>query len=247
MTARERLIFALDVATAGEAQGWVRRLDGEVGAFKVGLELFVSQGPTLVRDLVNRGSRIFLDLKLHDIPATMAGAARMAGGLGAFLVNVHALAGAEGMARAAEAARKGAQAAERPEPKVLAVTVLTSHGPADLEAVGIAGPASEAVLRLAALARSAGLDGVVASPLEASAIRKTWPEALIVTPGVRPAGFDLDDQSRMDTAAGALEAGADYLVVGRPIRMAPDPVAAARALAAEMEGAGKAPKRKRRR
>ncbi|MDW7711034.1 MAG: orotidine-5'-phosphate decarboxylase [Deferrisomatales bacterium] len=237
MTARDRLIFALDVATAGEARGWVRRLDTEVGAFKVGLELFTSQGPALVRDLVNRGCRIFLDLKLHDIPATMAGAARVAGGSGAFLVNVHALAGPEGMARAGEAAREGARAAERPEPKVLAVTVLTSHGPSDLEAVGLRGPASEAVLRLAFLARSAGLDGVVASPLEASSIRRAWPEALIVTPGVRPAGFDAGDQTRMDTAAGALRAGADYLVVGRPIREATDPVATARALVAEMEGA----------
>lgn len=241
MTARDRVIFALDVATAGEARGWVRRLGTEVGAFKVGLELFTSQGPSLVRDLVTRGSRVFLDLKLHDIPATMAGAARVAGGLGAFLVNVHALAGREGMARAGEAAREGAQAAGLPEPSVLAVTVLTSHGPGDLEAVGLCGPASDAVLRLASLARSAGLDGVVASPLEASAIRQAWPQALIVTPGVRPTGFDRGDQTRMDTASGALRAGADYLVVGRPIRTAPDPVEAARALVAEMEEPGRAP------
>jgi len=236
MSARERLIFALDVATAGEAHGWVQRLDPEVGAFKIGLELFTSQGPTLVRDLASRGSRIFLDLKLHDIPATMAGAARVAGRLGAFLVNVHALAGAEGMARAAEAARDGARQAGRPEPKVLAVTVLTSHAPADLRAIGLTGPTSKAVVRLAALARSAELDGVVASPLEAAAIRQVWPEAVIVTPGVRPAGAEQEDQSRMATPAEALRAGADFLVVGRPIRKAPDPVAAARATVAEMAG-----------
>ncbi len=241
MTARDRLIFALDVATSGEAHGWVQRLDAEVGAFKIGLELFTSQGPTLVRDLASKGSRIFLDLKLHDIPATMAGAARVAGRLGAFLVNVHALAGSEGMARAAEAAREGARALGRPEPKVLAVTVLTSHRPADLKAIGLTGPTPKAVLRLAALARTAELDGVVASPLEAAAIRRAWPEALIVTPGVRPAGSEHGDQSRMATPAEALKAGADFLVVGRPIRKAPDPVAAARAAVAEMDevlGAG---------
>ena len=234
MTGRERVIFALDVPGDAQARAWVERLSGEVGAFKVGLELFVAAGPALVRELVERGERVFLDLKFHDIPATVAGATRVAGGLGAFLVNLHALAAPEAMARAAEAAREGAAAAGRPPPKVLAVTVLTSHRERDLVAIGLAGPPSAAVLRLAARARDAGLDGVVASPLEAARIRKQWPDGLIVTPGVRPAGADRGDQARVATPAGAVAAGADYLVVGRPIRDAADPVAAARAIAAEL-------------
>jgi len=233
----EHILCALDVADAADAKAWVDRLRGEVGGFKVGLELFVSEGPALVRELVSGGARVFLDLKFHDIPATMAGAARAAGGLGAFLVNVHALAGAEGMARAAEAARAGAGESGVPAPKVLAVTILTSHGPEDLRDLGVAGPPEEAVLRLAGLARSAGLDGVVASPREASGIRAAWPEAVIVTPGIRPAGTAAGDQVRLATPAAAIAAGADYLVVGRPLRAASDPAFMARALAAEVSRA----------
>jgi len=236
VTPRDRVLFALDVNRADEAKAWVDRLRGEVGGFKVGLELFVSAGPELVRDLARAGARIFLDLKFHDIPATMAGAARAAGRLGAFLVNVHALAGVDGMAQAAEAARAGAREAGVPEPKVIAVTVLTSHGSERLRELGIAGSPREVVLRLAALTRSAGLDGVVASPQEAAAIRSEWPDGLIVTPGIRPAGSFHGDQVRIATPAGALAAGADYLVVGRPLREAPDPVAAARALQGEIRG-----------
>ncbi|GAB4265378.1 MAG: orotidine-5'-phosphate decarboxylase [Deferrisomatales bacterium] len=232
-----RVIFALDVADRTRALEWVDRLAGEVGAFKVGLELFVSEGPGLVRELVARGERVFLDLKLHDIPATLAGAARAAGRLGAWLVNVHALAGPEGMARAAEAARQGAREAGFEIPRVLAVTVLTSHSERTLQAIGLAGPAECAVGRLAELARAAGLDGVVASPREAEAVRAGWPEALIVTPGVRPAGAAAGDQVRVTTPAAAVRAGADYLVVGRPIRDAADPEGAARTLAAEVEEA----------
>lgn len=237
MTGKARVIFALDVSGAAEARAWVERLAGEVGAFKVGLELFVAAGPDLVRELVARGERVFLDLKFHDIPATVAAATRVAAGLGAFLVNLHALAAPEAMARAAEAARVGAAEAGRPAPKVLAVTVLTSHRERDLVAVGLDGPPSAAVLRLAARARDAGLDGVVASPQEAASIRALWPDAVIVTPGVRPAGAELGDQARVATPAGAVANGADYLVVGRPIRDAADPVAAARAIAAELEAA----------
>jgi orotidine-5'-phosphate decarboxylase len=236
VTPRERLIFALDVASGREARAWAARLEGAVGAFKVGLELFVSEGPSLVRKMVAGGHRVFLDLKFHDIPATMAGAARAAGGLGAFLVNVHALAGAAGMARAAEAAREGAVDAGLPPPAVLAVTILTSHGPGDLGAVGVAGTPSEAVARLAALARESGLDGVVASPEEAASIRAAWPRAVIVTPGVRPAGAARGDQVRVATPAGAVAAGADYLVVGRPIREAADPRAAAEEISRELAG-----------
>jgi orotidine-5'-phosphate decarboxylase len=225
------------VADAAEAKAWVELLRGEVGGFKVGLELFVSEGPGLVRDLVGADARVFLDLKFHDIPATMAGAARAAGRLGAFLVNVHALAGAEGMGRAAEAARAGAREAGMPEPRVLAVTVLTSQGPGDLRDLGVVGSPGEAVARLADLARSAGLDGVVCSSQEAAAIRAAWPEAVIVTPGIRPAGAAAGDQVRLATPAAAIAAGADYLVVGRPLRAAPDPVGMARALSAEVSRA----------
>jgi orotidine-5'-phosphate decarboxylase len=237
MSGKDRVIFALDVPGAEQALDWVARLSGEVGAFKVGLELFVAAGPELVTRLVDRGERVFLDLKFHDIPATVAGATRVAAGLGAFLINLHSLSAPEAMARAARAAREGAEAAGRPAPKVLAVTVLTSHRERDLAAIGLEGPPAAAVLRLAARARDAGLDGVVASPLEAARIRRLWPEGLIVTPGVRPAGADLGDQARVATPAGAVAAGADYLVVGRPIRAAADPVAAARAIAAELDDA----------
>jgi len=234
VTARDRIWFALDTPTADEARHWARRLRGEVGGLKVGLELFVAAGPGLVQDLVADGWPVFLDLKFHDIPNTMAGAARAAGRLGVRLVNVHALAGRAGMARAAEAAREGAREAGVPAPRVLAVTVLTSHGPDDLEAAGLEGPPEKAVLRLAGLARLAGCDGVVASAQEAPAIRAAWSEAVIVTPGIRPAGARRGDQARVTTPAGAMAAGADHIVVGRPIREAADPVAAARALVAEV-------------
>ncbi len=232
---RDRLIFALDVPSSREALAWADRLGGVVGAYKVGLELFVSEGPALVRELAGRGLRVFLDLKFHDIPATMAGAARAAGRLGTFLVNVHALAGSEGMARAADAARMGAREAGLPAPKVLAVTLLTSHGSDDLRALGLQGSPGESVRRLAELARSAGLEGVVCSPAEAAALRRFWAEALIVTPGVRPAGAAADDQVRVATPAGARRAGADYVVVGRPIRTASDPEAAAASVVRELE------------
>lgn len=237
MNGTERIIFALDVDSRADALAWAGRLAGAVGAFKVGLELFVSAGPALVEELAAHGQRVFLDLKFHDIPATVAGACRAAGGLGAFLVNVHALAGPEALARAGDAAREGAAKAGRPAPQVIAVTVLTSHSPADLERIGLAGPPEDAVLRLAELARDAGLDGVVASPLEAARLRALWPEGLLVTPGVRPAGAEVGDQVRVATPAGALRAGADYLVVGRPIRDAADPRAAAEAIAREAAAA----------
>lgn len=235
----ERLIFALDVPSRREALAWVDRLSGAVGAFKVGLELFVAEGPALVEELVARGERVFLDLKFHDIPATVAGVCRVAGRLGAFLVNVHALAGRDALARAAEAARQGASEAGVPLPRVLGVTVLTSHSARDLAELGLAGAPGDVVARLAALARNAGLDGVVASPLEAQGLRAAWPGGVIVTPGVRPAGADVGDQVRVATPRAAIAAGADYLVVGRPLRDAPDPRAVAAALGAEVAAAWK--------
>jgi orotidine-5'-phosphate decarboxylase len=236
MRGKERIIFALDVDDSAEALKWVDKLSGSVGAFKVGLELFVSAGPSLVGKIVDRGERVFLDLKFHDIPATVAGAVRSASSLGAFMINVHALAGSEALKRASEAVREGAAKAGKVPPKLLAVTVLTSHSQDTLNELGVAGTPAAAVERFALLAKNSGADGVVASPLEAGAIRRLWNGGLIVTPGVRPAGASLDDQSRIATPAGAVASGADYLVVGRPIKSASDPRKAAESIAAEIDG-----------
>jgi orotidine-5'-phosphate decarboxylase len=219
--------------------------------FKVGSELFTAEGPVPVRYLVTTGHRVFLDLKFHDIPNTVRAAAREAVELGVSMVNVHASGGRKMMEAALEGARSALQSVSRrmqgsagivvgdeARPKVLAVTVLTSLASQDLEELGISGTPVEAVIRLARLAQSAGLDGVVASPREISAIRQACgPGFLIVTPGIRPASAATDDQARVATPASAIAAGADYLVVGRPITGAPDPVAAADAIVAEMEGA----------
>ena len=230
MTARERLIVALDVAEAGVARTLAERLTGEVGLFKVGSQLFTAGGPAVVRDLVRGGRPVFLDLKFHDIPNTVAGAVAAAAGLGVSLLTIHAAGGPAMIAAAAKAAR-GTSA------RVLAITVLTSLDGAALEAIGLAGGVEGAVARLARLAAEAGADGVVASPHEAAALRAArGPGFLVVTPGIRPAGTALGDQSRAATPAAALAAGADYLVVGRPITEAADPVAAARAVVLEMEG-----------
>lgn len=234
MAGSDRVIFALDVPDEAQALAWVEKLRGRVGLFKVGLELFVAAGPGLVKKIVDMGAEVFLDLKFHDIPNTVAGAVGSACAHGARIINLHALAGSEAMARAATIAREAAAKAGKPAPKVIAVTVLTSHSQATLTELGLAGTPSEAVARLALLAKNAGLDGVVCSPMEAAMIRAAWPEALIVTPGVRPAGADLGDQARVATPGGAIKAGADYLVVGRPIAAAPDPALAADSIAAEV-------------
>ena len=216
--------------------------------FKVGSELFTAEGPVPVRYLVTTGQRVFLDLKFHDIPNTVRAAAREAAELGVSMVNVHASGGRKMMEAALEGARSaGAVVGDEARPKVLAVTILTSLESRDLEELGISGTPVEAVIRMARLAQSAGLDGVVASPREISAIRQACgPGFLIVTPGIRPASAlhhpvrgsaATDDQARIATPASAILAGADYLVVGRPITGAPDPVAAADAIVAEMDGA----------
>jgi orotidine-5'-phosphate decarboxylase len=227
------------------------RLHGHAGMFKVGSELFTAEGPVPVRYLVTTGQRVFLDLKFHDIPNTVRAAAREAAELGVSMVNVHASGGRKMMEAALEGARSALQSVSRrmqgstgiavgdeARPRVLAVTILTSLESQDLEELGISGTPVEAVLRLARLAQSAGLDGVVASPREISAIRQACgPGFLIVTPGIRPASAATNDQARIATPASAIAAGADYLVVGRPITGAPDPVAAADAIVAEMDGA----------
>jgi len=228
--ARERLIVALDVPEATAALSLAEALAPTVGYFKVGLELFGAAGPGFVRELVARQARVFLDLKLHDIPATVGRSVAVLGRLGVSLVTVHAAGGAEMMRQAALAAA----AADSP-PGVLAVTALTSLDAADLRAVGISLSPAALVLQRARLAADCGVAGVVSSVREAGAVRAAVAEGFhIVTPGIRPAGAAACDQKRVGTPAGAIAAGASHLVVGRPIRDAPDPVRAARDLVAEM-------------
>jgi orotidine-5'-phosphate decarboxylase len=231
VNARDRLVVALDVATVEDASLLVERLAGLAGMFKVGSQLFTAAGPELVRGLVARGEKVFLDLKYHDIPNTVAGAVSAACRLGVSLVNVHALGG-----KAMMEAAVGAMPAMGT--RLLAVTVLTSHPGASLGELGLTGELGDTVRRLALLAHAAELDGVVASPSEVPIIREACGrDFLVVTPGIRPAGARSGDQARLATPAAALKAGADLLVVGRPITEAPDPAAAARAILQEMEGA----------
>jgi orotidine-5'-phosphate decarboxylase len=239
MTARDRLIVALDVPTAQAGARLAEKLEGHVGAFKVGLENFSAEGPVLPRFLTSRNTRVFLDLKFHDIPNTVHAAAREAAQLGVAMVNVHASGGRKMMEAAREGAEEGARnLGKDTRPLVLAVTVLTSLGPEDLADMGLAGTPEEVVVRLARLARKAGLDGVVASPREISAIRYALgPDFVIVTPGIRPAGAEVNDQVRIATPASAIQAGASYIVVGRPITGAADPASAADKIVSEIEQA----------
>ena len=229
VTARDRLIAAIDVDGRAAADALVTRLDGAPGWLKIGLELFCATGPNIVSDYTAAGHRVMLDLKLHDIPETVARATRTVAQLGAGMMTVHA-AGGRAMLQAAVKAARDVGAT-----RILAVTVLTSLDETDLLDIGANGPVQELVLRRAALAVEAGCDGVVASPHEVAAIRAAVPAGfLIVTPGVRPAGAALGDQKRVMTPADARRAGADFVVVGRPLRDAPDPAAAARAIVGEL-------------
>lgn len=235
-SARSRLIVAIDLPSADAASRMAEKLQAHVGVFKIGFELFSAEGPALPRYLAARGQGVFLDLKFHDIPNTVRAAAREAAQLGVSMFNVHAAGGRKMM----EAAREGAQAGQTGEkrPLVLAVTILTSLAQEDLGEIGITGNPEQAVIRLAKLAQSAGLDGVVASAREARVIRQACgPDFVIVTPGIRPAASQAQDQARVATPADAVRGGADYLVVGRPITGAPQPEAAADAIVAEMEQA----------
>jgi orotidine-5'-phosphate decarboxylase len=230
LSARDRLIVALDVPNAAEAQKLVQRIGNSASIYKIGKQLFTSEGPALVRDLVSSGRKIFLDLKYHDIPNTVASAVRSAADLNVTMLTVHAFGGSKMLRAAAEAAEQSSS-----KPLVLAVSVLTSMADEDLHEIGIAGPAQEQVLKLAKLAQRAGVGGLVASPNELQALRTAiGQEMKIVTPGVRPAGGDKGDQARVATPAEAIAHGADYIVVGRPITAAPDPVAAAKAILAEI-------------
>jgi orotidine-5'-phosphate decarboxylase len=244
----DQLLVALDVDTAADAVALADRLRGVAGGFKIGNRLFTSHGPSFVSDLVSRGDRVFLDLKFHDIPNTVAGAVAAATRLGVWMVNVHASGGLDMMRAACEAAAAEASRLSCRRPLVIAVTMLTSLSQDSMAEIGMIGALPDQVERLAALAQSAGLDGVVASPQEIDLIRaRCGPAFTIVTPGIRGGSATVvrgagapgvvDDQVRIMTAAAALAAGASYLVVGRPIIAAPDPRRAAEDIAAECRAA----------
>lgn len=237
MDAKEKLIVALDVDTAERAWQLFTMLRDTVGMFKIGSQLFTAAGPGVVREIISAGGRIFLDLKFHDIPNTVAAAAVEAARLGVSILNIHAAGGLEMMKRAAEAVADVADRERLRKPAVIAVTVLTSMDREGLLEVGFADEPRVAVRNLARLTLAAGLDGVVASAEEIGIIRETIsrPDFLIVTPGIRPAnGSEAYDQRRVKTPAEAMRAGADFLVVGRPVIGAADPLAAAKAVVAEM-------------
>jgi orotidine-5'-phosphate decarboxylase len=232
-----RVIVALDFAEAKSALKLAARLDPARCRVKVGSELFTSAGPALVERLVALGFGVFLDLKFHDIPNTVAAACRVAARMGVWMLNVHASGGRAMLEAARSALPPGGDA-----PRLIAVTVLTSLGGTDLADIGVAGAADDSVLRLAGLARSCGLDGVVCSAREAMALRASCGDSFcLVTPGIRPADAALDDQQRIMTPAAAIAAGANYLVVGRPITRAPDPLQALEAISREIAGTMRAP------
>jgi orotidine-5'-phosphate decarboxylase len=225
-----KVIVALDYPDAAPAMQLVARLTPELCRLKVGKELFTRAGPQLVEDLVARGFDVFLDLKFHDIPNTVASACHAAADLGVWMLNVHALGGE----RMLQAAKEGVARASQ-SPLLIAVTVLTSMDEADLAAVGLSGTPLDNVLRLAHLAQQAGLDGVVCSSRETAVLRERLDAGFrLVTPGIRPAGSQTDDQRRVMTPADAIGSGADYLVIGRPVTRADDPVRVLRTINSEL-------------
>ena len=236
MSIKDKLIIALDVETTGKALDLVKQLHSVAGMFKVGSQLFTAAGPQIVRDILAHDAKVFLDLKFHDIPHQVAGAARSAAELGVSLFTIHASGGSEMMQRAVDsvnevAAKGGTRSA------VLAISVLTSIDATILNQIGVTYTPEESVVRLVKLAEASGVDGVVASPNEIKTIRQSVsrPEFLVVTPGIRPATNEAGDQKRVATPSAAIAAGASYLVVGRPITGAPDPLAAANEIISEME------------
>ena len=238
MQNKDKLIIALDVETVDQARALVNELREVAGMFKIGSTLFTAVGPSVVKEIVSSGSRVFLDLKFHDIPHQVAGAARSAAELGVSLFTVHASGGSEMMKRAADAVAEVAERNGTSKAAVLAISVLTSVDAAILSEIGVSSSPADSVTRLVKLAAASGVDGVVASPQEVSNIRSNVinPRFLVVTPGIR-AAETTDDQRRVATPSAALAAGADYLVVGRPITGAPDPLAAAHEILKDMERA----------
>ena len=237
MTAKDKLIVALDVPTLDQAKKLISELKNDVGMFKVGSQLFTMAGPTLVEEIINSGNKVFLDLKFHDIPHQVAGAARVAAELGVSLFTVHASGGSEMMRRAVDAVATAKRGSTTEPVRVVAVTVLTSMDEAALSEIGVDKRPDAAVEQLVKLAAASGVHGVVSSPREAASIRSfTSPGFVIVTPGIRPddATSQNEDQKRTATPAAALSAGADYLVVGRPITGATDPKRAAQQIVEEM-------------
>lgn len=223
-----RIIVALDFSDAVQALDLTAKLDPSLCRLKVGKELFTAAGPQLVEKMMSKGFEIFLDLKFHDIPNTVASACRAAAALGVWMMNVHALGGRRMLTAAREAVPPGSS-------RLIAVTLLTSMDHNDLDEVGLKGEPEDLVQRLALLTRDCGLDGVVCSALEASRLRKTMGENFcLITPGIRPAGTSPDEQKRISTPRQAIESGADYLVVGRPITQAKDPVSMLRRLNEEI-------------
>lgn len=226
-----QVIVALDFPNSATALACADRLKNLIQWFKVGLELYLSAGNRIVEALKNDGYSVFLDLKLHDIPNTVAGAVRSAASSGADMLTIHAAGGPAMLAAAAEAASKLSH-----PPKLLAVSVLTSMDADQLHAIGVGSSPAEQVQRLAELASHAGIDGLVASPEEIAQLRSAFPGLTLVIPGIRPAGSAVGDQKRIATPAAAIAAGADYLVIGRPITQAPDPALAAAAILDEIAG-----------
>jgi orotidine-5'-phosphate decarboxylase len=234
---QNKLIVALDVETAADARRLVALLRGIAGMFKIGSQLFTAAGPDFVREIIQDGEKIFLDLKFHDIPNTVAAAGVEATRLGVSMFNVHAFGGAATMRRTAEAVAECSAREGLARPAILGVTVLTSSDDATLREIGVQEKADAMVARLAQLAAYSGLDGVVASAREVPLVRATVtkPGFIVVTPGVRPAGAGKDDQARVMSPREAIAAGADYLVVGRPIVAATDPARAAQTIIDEMQ------------
>jgi len=238
LTTKERLVLALDVDNFKKAEELVSKLNNYVGVFKIGSQLFTAEGAKVVNMVNDKGGKVFLDLKFHDIPNTVARAAEVATKSGVYIFNVHTSGGYEMMKAAAEASEKISLALGVRKPLILGVTLLTSINQEILEKeIGIKKRLEEQVVHLAKLAKAAGLDGVVASPREIKEIRKACGENFVIlTPGIRPAGKSSDDQKRIMTPREAIKLGADFLVIGRPIRNAFNPVEAAKEILKEMEG-----------
>jgi orotidine-5'-phosphate decarboxylase len=236
MNPEDKLIVALDYEEESQALELAKRLEGRVKYFKVGSQLFTARGAGIIEKLRAGGAEVFLDMKFHDIPNTVAGAVASACGLGVFMMTMHATGGPEMLSRARQAAEKAAGGGRRPI--LLAITVLTSMNAETFGRIGFKRDIRESVLALAEMAKESGMDGVVSSPEETGALRaKLGPQFTLVTPGIRPKGSDVGDQKRIATPSSAIAAGADYLVVGRPITAAADPVKACEAILAEIKGA----------